>query len=233
MKKIIFACLAMVSIFHAYAQSDENGRETRTVSAFHGVEVSGGVDLYISMGTQSVAVSAANAEIRKHMVTEVVGGILRVHLEDNWQPGLSNPKMKVFVSASELSELGASGGGNIYIQHGLTTGNLNVSLSGGSDLEGKLNSDRLDITQSGGSEVNLTGNVKTLNVQASGGGKLRGYDLVADNASIMASGGSNSELTVNKELRAVTSGGSDIIYKGTAKVMEIRSSGGGSITHKD
>jgi len=233
MKKIIFAAIAMFSLVAAYSQSDNSNRETRHVPDFHGVEVSGGVDLYIGNGSQSVAVSAANTDIRNHMVTEVVHGILRVHLENNWNTGNSNPKMKVFVSVNGPDNLGASGGGNIFIQQELSTTSLDVNLSGGSNMEGKLTAGHLSIKQSGGSNVNLTGNVKDLSVEASGGGNLEGYDLITDFASIHASGGSNSELTVNKELRVIASGGSDVYYKGSASVREIKSSGGGSVTHKD
>jgi hypothetical protein len=233
MKKIIFAGLAMFSMLAGFSQNGDNSRQTRNVPAFHGVEVSGGVDLYISSGPASVSVSAANTNIRDHMVTEVVHGILRIHLENNWRPGVSNPKMNAYVTVTGLDNLEASGGGDIYIQPEMTVGNLDVNLSGGGNMNGKLNADKLNINQSGGSNVKLTGKVKDLNVDASGGGNLEGYDLVTDNASIHASGGSNTEITVNKELRVVASGGSDVYYKGHALVREIKSSGGGSVTHKD
>ena len=75
--------------------------------------------------------------------------------------------------------------------------------------------------------------MKDLNLNASGGGNLKGYDLVTDVASINASGGSDTELTVNKELSVESSGGGSVSYKGSATVMSIKSSGGGSLTHKD
>lgn len=233
MKKIIFAGLALFSLLSGYAQSDAGNKETRKVSGFHGVQVSGGIDLYISSGAESVAVSAANTNIRNHMVTEVVNGILRVHLEEDWRPDEKNPKMKAYVSVSSLNQLEASGGGDIVIVNEITAGNLAIHLSGGGNMEGKLNADHLEIRQSGGSNVKLTGNVKDLEVDASGGGNLDGYDLITDFASIHASGGSNSALTVNKELRVVASGGSDVTYKGHATVKEIKSSGGGSVVHKE
>ena len=81
--------------------------------------------------------------------------------------------------------------------------------------------------------VDLSGNVNNLNLESSGGGNLKGFDLVTDYTTIHASGGSDTEMTVNKELRVNTSGGSDIRYKGLAKVLAIKTSGGGSLTHKD
>jgi hypothetical protein len=231
MKKIIFACLATLVLLKGYGQ--DNNKESRPVPTFHGVEVSDGIDLYLSQGPASVAITAASENIRRHMITEVVDGILRIHLEKDWQPDGMDTKMKAYVSIPSVDQLEASGGGDIYFQTEITASKLRLELSGGGNLEGKIQADNLSIDQSGGSNVHLSGKVKELQVNASGGGSLKGYGLVADFARINASGGSHSEITVNKELRVASSGGSDVYYKGMAMTREINSSGGGSVTHKD
>jgi Putative auto-transporter adhesin, head GIN domain len=233
MKKIIFMALALIFFLAGYSQSGEKNLQSRKVSGFHGIDVSGGIDLYISNGPESVAVAASSPEVRDHIVTQVSGGILRIYVEDNWFHHVENAKMKAYVSLTNLTELEGSGGGDIVFENLIKGDDLNVHLSGGGTLKGKLNVNHLVINQSGGSEVKLSGNVENLTLNASGGGSLNGFDLVTDYASIRASGGSETELTVNKELRAVVSGGGDITYKGAASVKEIKSSGGGSVTHKD
>jgi hypothetical protein len=231
MKKIIFTCLAIFSLMASYSQADNS--QTRKVSGFTGVDVSGGIDLYLSSGPESVSITASSVEIRDHIITEVDHGILRIHLQDNWNPGSGNSKMKAYVSISKLKSLEASGGGDIFLKGLITAEDLRVVLSGGGNMEGKLNADHLSINQSGGSSVDLSGKVKDLNLESSGGGNLKGYDLVTDNVSINSSGGSDAELTVNKEIRVVSSGGSSVSYKGKAVVLSVNSSGGGSLTHKD
>jgi Putative auto-transporter adhesin, head GIN domain len=233
MKNIVFAVLSMISVLAVNAQSGEKNVQKRPVTGFHGVDVSGGIDLYLSNGPESVAVSASSNDVRDHIVTEVVGGILRIHMESNWNQNMDNAKMKAFVSLNNLKNLEGSGGGDIVFENLIKGEDLDVRLSGGGSLRGKLNVNHLVINQSGGSEVKLSGNVQNLTLNASGGGSLNGFDLITDYASIRASGGSETELTVNKELRAVVSGGGDITYKGAASVKEIKSSGGGSVTHKD
>jgi Putative auto-transporter adhesin, head GIN domain len=233
MKKIIFTLLTMIAVLAVSAQSGEKNAQKRQVSGFHGVDVSGGIDLYLSNGPESVSVSASSKDVSDHIVTEVVGGILRIHMENNWNHDMDNAKMKAYVSLSNLKNLEGSGGGDIVFENLITSEDLEVHLSGGGSLRGKLNVNHLVINQSGGSEVKLSGTVQNLTLNASGGGSLNGFDLITDYASIRASGGSETELTVNKELRAVVSGGGDITYKGAASVKEIKSSGGGSVTHKD
>jgi hypothetical protein len=233
MKKIVLAVMTMISVMAVHAQAGEKNAQKREVTGFHGVDVSGGIDLYLTYGPESVSISASNSDVRDHIITEVKGGILRIHMESNWSHDFGNVKIKAFVSLTNLKSLEGSGGGDIIFQNLIKGDDLDVQLSGGGNLKGKLNVNHLVINQSGGSDVKLSGNVQNLNLNASGGGSLNGYDLVTDYASINASGGSSSELTVNKELRAVVSGGGDITYKGAASVKEIKSSGGGSVTHKD
>lgn len=233
MKKIFFTGLAIFSLIAGYSQSDNSNAQMRKVSGFTGVDVSGGIDLYLSNGPESVSISASTNEIRDHIITEVVRGVLRIHLQENWDPGFGNAKMKAYVSITKLKSLEASGGGDILLKGGITTEDLTVRLSGGGNLEGKINANHLNIEQSGGSSVDLTGKVQDLNLDASGGGSLKGYNLVTDNASIHSSGGSDAELTVNKEIRVESSGGGSVSYKGRAMVASVNSSGGGSLTHKD
>jgi hypothetical protein len=233
MKKIFLAMLLICSIIKVQSQDDEKNLQARKVSGFHGVEVSGGIDLYLSSGPESVSVSASSQTVRDHMITEVVDGVLRIHLEKNWHPGFGNSKMRAYVSVSDLRNLGASGGGEIILKNQITAGDLDISLSGGSNLKGKLNANHLVISQSGGSDVDITGTVQKLDVDASGGSDLAGFDLVTDYLHLSASGGSDTKITVNKELSIDASGGSDVTYKGTAVVKQIKSSGSSSVTHKD
>src|SRR5450755_3858581 len=139
MKKIIFAGLAIFSMLAGYSQGDDKNLQTRKVSGYTGVDVSGGIDLYLNSGPESVSISATNTTVRDHIVTEVINGILRIHLENNWNPGSGNPKMKAYVSIISLKSLEASGGGDIYLQNMISTDDLNVRLSGGGNIEGKLN----------------------------------------------------------------------------------------------
>ena len=81
--------------------------------------------------------------------------------------------------------------------------------------------------------MNKNGNVQKLDVDASGGSDLAGFGLIADYVHLNASGGSDSEITVNKELSIVASGGSDVTYKGSASVKQIKSSGSSTVNHKD
>src|SRR3984893_11919186 len=144
MKKLILASLAIRSLMAGYTQSGDNKNlQSRKVSGLQGIQVSGGIDLYLSSGPESVAVSASSTEIRDHIITEVVNGNLRIHLEQNYHTYKQNPKIQTYVSISNLKDLDASGGSDVYIQNQINGTDIEIRLSGGSDLKGKLNANHL------------------------------------------------------------------------------------------
>jgi hypothetical protein len=234
MKKIVNLVLFAASFSAAIAQKTVNDphAEKRNVSGYHAIEVSGGIDLYLSQGEEAVAVSASETKYRDRIKTEVKNGVLKIwydnknNLNIDWG---SNRKMKAYVSFKDLNNLEGSGGSDINVEGTIKVSTLALNVSGGSDFEGKVEANDLKVDASGGSDVKISGMVKNLDIDASGGSDFKGYELAADVCNLQASGGSDVYITVNKELSADTSGGSDVFYKGNGAVREMKSSGSSSI----
>jgi len=235
---LLFSVLSLLSL-SSFAQdgkviNDKNAAK-RSVSGFHAIRISSGIDLYLSQsGEEAVAVSASSIEFRDKIRTEVEGGVLKIYIESegfHWG-NMGARKLKAYVSCKVLDELKASGGSDVYIDGAVKTGKLDLNLSGGSDLRGKVDAHELSIVQSGGSDVYLSGSASQLSVHATGGSDFHGNDLASDNCRIEASGGSDVHVVVNKELNANASGGSDVYYSGSGVVRESHSSGSSSIHRK-
>lgn len=228
----------MLGVFVS-AQGDkvinDHNAQTRSVRGFHAIEISSGIDLYLSQGNEeAVAVSAAEGEWRDRIRTVVADGVLRIYIENNgfhWNFG--NRHLRAYVSCKVLDGIRASGGSDVYMKDAIHSDKLKLDLSGGSDLTGKLLIGDLSIHQSGGSDARVSGTASVLYVHASGGSDYHGYELAADNCRVEVSGGSDAFLTVNKELSASASGGSDVHYRGAGVVKESHASGAGSISRKD
>jgi hypothetical protein len=234
MKKILL--LAVVALFVTTAQAQKTindaNAEKRTASRYHAIEVSGGIDLYLSYGDESVAVSASEIKYRDNIITEVKDGVLKIWY-DQKKNGINvewgNRKLKAYVSYKNLDKLNGSGGSDISVDGTIKASSFQLGISGGSDFEGKIEASDLSINASGGSDVNIAGSAKTLDLDLSGGSDLDGYELVTDICNLEASGGSDVNITVNKELTANASGSSDVSYKGNASIKEMKSSGSSSI----
>lgn len=237
MKK--FICLLFVSALAvgSFAQKTINdpNAEKRNVTSFNSIEVSGGVDLYLSQGSaETVVVSASQAKYRDKIKVEVVNGALKIWYDYemdgvNIKFGDNNgKKLKAYVSFKDINSLEGSGGSDIDVDGTIKVSQLRMRISGGSDFDGKVDVSGLNIGQSGGSDISISGKTNSLKITASGGSDFRGFELMSETAEVEASGGSDVTITVNKELNITASGGSDVHYKGNASVKQVKS-GGGSV----
>jgi hypothetical protein len=233
MKKISGLVMLSFSFFAAVAQKTINdpNAEKRNASGYHAIAVSGGIDLYLSQGDESVAVSASETKHRDRIKTEVKDGVLKIWYESSSgiRVDIGSRKLKAYVSFKTLDKLTASGGSDVDVDGVIKVNTLKINISGGSDFEGKVEANDLAVQASGGSDVHISGMAKNLGVNASGGSDFSGYALNSDVCDLSASGGSDIEITVNKELKAVASGGSDVTYKGAAVAREVKSGGSSSI----
>lgn len=230
MKKLFAIVLLVASFATAQAQKtikDVNA-EKRNVSGYKAISVGGGIDLYLSQGDESVAVSASETKFRDRIKTEVVNGVLKIWYDYKGDILRGNKKLKAYVSFSTLEKLSGGGGSDIIVDGAIKVAKLQLIVSGGSDFHGKVEIDELAVDASGGSDVDISGTATKLIISASGGSDVNGYGLSADVCKLDASGGSDVHITVNKELTAEASGGSDVFYKGNA-VLNLRTSGSSSV----
>jgi len=228
MKKLfnLFALLAFAVTSIAQKTVNDPNAEKRNASGFHAIEVSGGIDLYLSQGSEAVAVSAAKMEYREKIMTKVENGVLKIWFE--WKNGFKvdwgNRKLKAYVSFKNLDRLEAFGGSDVDVDGAIKVSKLDMEISGGSDFSGKVDISELKVDASGGSDVSISGKTTRLTIDASGGSDFSGYELSADVCDVEASGGSDVFITVNKELSANASGGSDVFYKGNGLIRDIKTS---------
>ena len=234
MKKL-FSVVALLCIaLYGQAQKviNDPNAEVRTVGSFSGVSVSGGIDLYLSQGEEALVISASKDEHRERIKTEIRNGVLRIWYESKSGININfndDRKLRAYVSYKTLKSLDASGGSDVSIDGTIKTNEFRLDLSGGSDFKGKVEIDHLKVNQSGGSDINISGRATTLSVDASGGSDFNGYDLVTEICDLEASGGSDIEITANKELSAQASGASDIHYRGKPNVKRAKASGASEV----
>ena len=200
--------------------------QERNLTEFTGIESSGGIDVYITQKDTQKVVVETDDDLQKLVITKVENGILKVY-PDKWF--MHFKKLKVYVSVKDIKTISASGGSDIFAENPIIAGNMGISLSGGSDARLNIKGIQIDGSLSGGSDLYLKGAAGYLKIKASGGSDCKAYELTAAKADITTSGGSDVYITVEEELKASASGGSDVKYKGNAKVINSNSSGGSDI----
>lgn len=237
MKKILLSVAVLFFVSMSFAQktmiSDANAEQRTLNGSFTAIKISGGIDLYLSQyETESIAVSASEPEFRDRIKTVVENGTLKIYYEGDklWTRG--NKKLKAYVSFKKLENLSASGASDVVVTGSINVPALRIDCSGASDFKGAVKVDKLTIELSGASDAKISGSATEVSIQSHGASDVKGYDLVVDNCTAKASGASDINITVNKELIVHASGASDVFYKGTGVVKDIHSSGASTVARK-
>jgi len=220
-----------------YSQKEikDPNAQVRDLKGFHAIRISDAIDLYLSQGNDEVVVvSATETKYRDRIKTEVDNGVLKISFDHEgwnwWHTG--NHKLKAYVSFKTLDKLSASGAVDVKVTGTIKADNLDIHISGASDVVGDIDVNKLTVDQSGASDAKITGKANEVDVEASGASDFKSYDLQTQNCKAHASGASDIHITVMNELNAHATGASGIYYKGEAVIRELHSSGASSVSKK-
>jgi len=236
MKKFLLSFVLIATTVAGIAQKTINdpNAEVRTVSGFHGIEVSTGIELTLTEGSsEAVAVSADKTEFRDKIVTRVENGILKIYYETKM--GAINKKnesknLKAYVSYKSLDILNVNTGAEVEIVGVLNSSSLKLKANTGGLVKGKVSIAALDVDQNTGSKITLTGKAEKLEVTGDTGSKFFGEDLETNNCTVRVSTGAGIFITVQKELNVKANTGGYVKYKGDAGIREIKTNTGGQVS---
>lgn len=236
MKKILISLFVVCLSITGFAQKqfviDPNAEARSLDKSFNEIKVSSGIDLYLSQSdNEAIAVSASEEKFKANIKTVVENNVLKIYYDgDKWWG--KNRKMVVYVSFINLEKLDASGASDIKVVGTIKSTALKMILSGASDFKGDIAVTSLEMDLSGASDVKISGTASTISIESSGASDVSGYDLVTDICTAKASGASDINVTVNKELSAHASGASSIHYRGSGVIKEVHSNGASTVSKR-
>src|SRR5215470_13465128 len=131
--------------------------QVRSVSGFHGVSVSGSIELFLTQGNEeSVVISADDTNVRDKVITEVDNGVLRIYMERNknkiqidWP---NQKKIRAYVSVKDIDYLSSSGSGKMHIEGNIKADKLKVDISGSGNMEGAVTTKEFSLGISGSAD---------------------------------------------------------------------------------
>ena len=183
--------------------------ESREVGSFTGVDVSGVFQVEITAQKEFGVEIEADDNLLPLIKTEVRGGVLRI--ETKQKISTSNP-LRIRISAPNIDNIEASGASKVTLSN--------------------VKNDDLRVDTSGASKITLAGETANLTIEVSGASAIDAENLKAENANVDASGASHVSVFAINELKSDASGASKIVYSGSPKNIEKKSSGAGSIREK-
>lgn len=226
--------LLVITVNAQQVISDANAQQ-RNISSFHAIKVSHAIDLYISQGNEEgVAVSAKNDEYRDKIKTAVENGVLKIWYDEDskfWKNSGSK-NLKAYISFKTLNNLTASGASDVQFVSKIKVNDLTINLGGASDLKGFVEASSLKIDLSGASDMTISGSASNLTIEASGASDFKGFDLQTENCTVKANGASSVKITVSKEINAQASGASEVHFRGSGVIKDLKTSGASNVSKR-
>src|SRR5687768_778411 len=128
MKKIFFCFCLLMSAGLVFGQKtiyDANA-VLREGKGYDAIEVSDGIDLFISYGDEAIAVSASEDKYRDKIKTVVENRVLKISYADFSLTKNSKKDLKAYVSFKNLQSLNASGGSDIIVEGSIKSDQLKL-----------------------------------------------------------------------------------------------------------
>ncbi len=222
MKKATITAILIFFVCIASAQ------EKRKISNFDKLIVKGSFDVRLVSGKDELIIRSNDAELLKHIKTEVTNNTLTIYMEKGYRMP-KNKDIDIDVPFKNLSDISLSGSGSIVSNETIKSQNLNITLIGSGDVEIKANTNDLKAELSGSGDIKLIGSAVNFYASISGSGDVEAFGLIADNTEVKISGSGDAEVYAKESLKARVSGSGDISFKGNPKREDSKVSGSGSI----
>ena len=184
--------------------------ESRTVSGFDWIEVSGPGVISVTRGNAESLAIEAEDNILAVLTTEVEGNRLKLGHEPFTNIIPTRP-ITYRITVPELRGVSISGSGDATVA--------------------VVNQDRFEVVISGSGSVTPSGTTDGLSVDISGSGRFQGEGLMATVGDVSVSGSGSAIVNVLEDLTASVSGSGQIVYIGEP-VLNRNISGSGSITQR-
>jgi hypothetical protein len=240
MKKIattitLLAISAFVVVSAQWTKVSGSGnitKQTRSISGFTSVTVSGSIQAIIMPSADFRAEIETDDNIQQYVVADLKGGKLVLGYAKNVE---IRPSKKTVVTLwmPKLDGAVVSGSGSITGEQPIASnGSFDATISGSGKIALNLKSQETDATISGSGSIILAGQSEKLAVKISGSGSFKGFDLASKEAEVKISGSGNVEAYVNGKMDARISGSGSVLYKGAASV-DLHASGSGKVKKVD
>jgi len=215
MTLIISACLGQARLVVGSGNVVE---EPRQVSGISGVNLATIGDLTIELGETEAFSITADDNLMQYLKTAVVGGVLRIEVNDRVNLKPSTP-VKYSLTVKSLDSIKVSSVGDVNAP-ALSADRFSVTISSTGDvnipsLEAKtLN---VDISSTGNLSID-GGAVISQDIKISSTGKYSAQDMTSEDATVRLSSTGSAEIWVENTLTAKLNSTGDLYYRGSPTI---------------
>ncbi|MEW6022905.1 MAG: head GIN domain-containing protein [Pseudomonadota bacterium] len=209
MRRLILATALTSLTLASLALGAHAADQQRAAPAFSSINVRGAINVTVDRGAAQSLTVRGDQRFLNDLVSEVVGGELRLSMRDNSSRKNLRGDEVVVVSMPALRAFSAEGAGEIKLN----------------DVRGE----RFDVNYRGAGSLRMTGEVKTFYMQAEGVGEVDARSLLADNVDVTFRGVGDVRVHARNRLDAKVQGIGSLTYYGKPRIVNKSASGLGSV----
>jgi len=231
MKKISTILILLAFVITGTAQN----KEKRSVSAFTKISFKTPGKLYLKQGATNSVELEGDKETLEKIETTVEGGKLIIGLKDenNWfsWKDWDNDEITAYVTIKVVEGLYVSGSGDLIAQTKITSGNMDMKVSGSGNMTLEIEAGDLRANVSGSGDLNLKGKLNSLDSDISGSGKISFDGAITGSADVGISGsGKFSASGSANEIKTNISGSGKVLAADlVVDKCDVRISGSGDV----
>ncbi|MGN7204271.1 head GIN domain-containing protein [Pedobacter sp. SAFR-022] len=194
-----------------------------TVSPFDEIEIDGPVKLVLRQDSSFKLAVSADSSIIDKIKTTVSGEKFKVSLDPMQYCG--GDSIVIHAGIGALTEIKAAGASKVYSEGSLHVGDIDMKLSGATELNLNLYAGKVKTESDGAARLTLSGQAGAHELDSKGVLELNAFDFVVAQYDIDIQGTGKSNINVLNDLKVKTSGSSTIYYKGNPKNVSDKKSG--------
>lgn len=195
--------------------------ETRQVSNFDGIALSGFGDLTFTQGDSEALTVEAEDNFMPYLKSEVSNGTLILSVDSSSGRTLTPTKpIRYTLSVKNLKSIDLSGAGRIS-SASLKSDQLSLGISGAGSIDiSHVEATGLTCRLSGAGNLKVAGQVTSQTVTLSGLGSYDAGDLASQSAKVVVSGAGGAAVWVRDNLDVTISGAGGVNYYGSPQIQQ-------------
>ncbi len=223
-------CFLIVFLF-SWLVSNAQKTETREISSFDKIEVTGNIKVEMKMGeTESIKIKTMNVD-PSEVVTEVKNKLLKIKMGSNLFD--DNVQVTIYVAFKEIREVTSNAGAEIKIQDKIKGDKIFASATSGGRILMEVDLNAIEIKVYQGAHIEVSGNCKIQESFISTGGVLSATKFECDEVFIKMNAKAQAELIANKKIQANVKSGASLSFFGNPEEESLKTSLGGNISKWD
>lgn len=204
--------LTLVTILSLSSVIAHGAEQARTTPPFKAIDLKGPMSIEVKAGQAHSLTVRGNEKFLKDLVSEVVGGELRIYLREKGATKTEGDP-RVIVTVPELCKFSVSGAGESLLK--------NISC------------DRFEASYNGAGRLHIAGKAKQVKLNAQGVGEVDTKALIADDVDVNFKGVGSVKVYARGRLDANVKGIGELTYYGKPKTVNKSASGLGSVSAGD